>query len=103
MFSTHCLKLTNNIKSNGNFVFNVWNIYFFSKRNRLCEQLEPGSKISLDKQKLGKCVANDQGLKTERTIFFNVSISISEWFLKDYVTPKTGVMAAENSALPSQE
>jgi len=44
-------------------------LFFFSKRNRLCEQLEPVSKISLDKQKLGKCVANDQGLKTERTIF----------------------------------
>ncbi len=24
------------------------------------------------------------------------------WFLKDHVTMKTGVMAAENSALPSQ-
>ncbi len=26
-----------------------------------------------------------------------------EWFLKDYVTQKTGVMAAGNSALLSQE
>ncbi len=30
-------------------------------------------------------------------------ISISEWFLKACVTRKTGVMAAENSALPSWE
>ncbi len=30
-------------------------------------------------------------------------ISILEWFLKDHVTLKTGVMAAENSALPSQK
>ncbi len=29
--------------------------------------------------------------------------SILEWFLKDHVTQKTGVMAAENSALPSKE
>ncbi len=28
---------------------------------------------------------------------------ILEWFLKDHVTLKTGVMAAENSALPSQK
>ncbi len=28
---------------------------------------------------------------------------ILEWFLKDHVTMKTGVMAAENRALPSQE
>ncbi len=30
-------------------------------------------------------------------------IIILDWFLKDYVTLKTEVMAAENSALPSQE
>ncbi len=30
-------------------------------------------------------------------------ISILEWFLKNHVTLKTGVMAAENSALPSQK
>ncbi len=30
-------------------------------------------------------------------------INILEWFLKEHVTPKTEVMAAEKSALPSQE
>ncbi len=31
------------------------------------------------------------------------NICILEWFLKDHVTLKTGVIAAENSALPSLE
>ncbi len=30
-------------------------------------------------------------------------ISILEWFLKDHVTLKTGVMVAENSVLPLQK
>ncbi len=34
---------------------------------------------------------------------FEHQISILERFLKDHVTLKTGVMAAENSALQSQE
>ncbi len=47
------------------------------------------------------------------TIVFNIDnnkkknlehqISILEWFLKYHVTPKTGVMAVENQALPSKE
>ncbi len=36
-------------------------------------------------------------------IVFEHQISMSEWFLKDHVTLKTGVLTAENSALPSQE
>ncbi len=36
-------------------------------------------------------------------MFLAHQISILYWFLKDRVTLKTGVMAAENSALPSQE
>ncbi len=34
--------------------------------------------------------------------FLSPKISTSEWFLKDCVTLKTGVMAAENPTLPSQ-
>ncbi len=41
------------------------------------------------------------------TAVFNIDnkhqISILEWFLKHHVTLKTGVMPADNSALPSQE
>ncbi len=38
------------------------------------------------------------------TTDFNMDhqISILKWFMKDHVTLKTGVMAAENSDLPSQ-
>ncbi len=36
-------------------------------------------------------------------MFIGQQISILEYFLKDHVTLKTGVTAAENSALPSQE
>ncbi len=32
-----------------------------------------------------------------------VDVRILEWFLKDYAILKTGVMAAENVAFPSQE
>ncbi len=36
-------------------------------------------------------------------MFLEHQISIFELFLKDRVTMKPGVMAAENSALPSKE
>ncbi len=36
-------------------------------------------------------------------MFLEHQISISEWFQKGHVTLKTGVIAAENSALTSQE
>ncbi len=36
-------------------------------------------------------------------MFLEHKISVSEWFLKDHVTLKIGVMAAENSAIPYQE
>ncbi len=36
-------------------------------------------------------------------MFPQKQIRILEWFLKDHVALKTGVMTAENSALPSQE
>ncbi len=36
-------------------------------------------------------------------IFIERKIGILEWFLKDHVTLKSGVMIADNSALPSQE
>ncbi len=36
-------------------------------------------------------------------MFIEDQISILEWFLKDHVTLKTGVMTAKNVALPSQE
>ncbi len=36
-------------------------------------------------------------------MFFEQQISILEWFLKDHVTLKTGVMTAENSVLSSPE
>ncbi len=35
-------------------------------------------------------------------MFLEHQISKMEWFLKDHVTLKTGVMAAEYSVLPSQ-
>jgi len=35
--------------------------------------------------------------------FPELQISLSEWFLKDHVTLKTGEMAAKDSALPSKE
>ncbi len=35
-----------------------------------------------------------------KEMFLEHQINILEWFLKDHVTLKTGIMAAENSALP---
>ncbi len=42
-------------------------------------------------------------IDTNKKILFEQQISILEWFLKDHVTMDARVMAAENSALPSQE
>ncbi len=39
----------------------------------------------------------------DKQMFLEQQIIILEWFLKDHVTLKTGVMATENSVLPSQE
>ncbi len=44
-----------------------------------------------------------KNIKQHRKIVSWAPISVWEWFLKDHVTIKTGVMAAENSALKSQE
>ncbi len=35
-----------------------------------------------------------------KIFFLEQQISILEWFLKDHVTLKTGVVAADNSVLP---
>ncbi len=39
----------------------------------------------------------------KQNCFFEQQISIFEWFQKDHVTLKTGVMAAKNSAFPTQD
>ncbi len=39
----------------------------------------------------------------KKSMFLEHQISILEWFLKDHVTVRTGVMDDENSALSSQE
>ncbi len=36
-------------------------------------------------------------------MFLGQQVSILEWFLKDHGTLKTGEIAAENSALPTQD
>ncbi len=66
---------------------------------------------------LKKCIMFTQKILSSMTVFnwdnnkkcyLSISISsashisILEWFLKDHVTPKTGFMTPENSALPSQ-
>ncbi len=42
-------------------------------------------------------------IDTNKKCFFDCQSNILEWFLKDYVTLKNGVMAAKNSALPLEE
>ncbi len=51
-----------------------------------------------------RCFKGVQSKYTDNENFFlDHQISILEWFLKDHVALKTGVMPAENSALQLQK
>ncbi len=102
----------------------TFEIWYFSKWNRklvkngvLCAKMGPGMNVSIWLYLNGNASVSDLLLnicnicnfyyttiqKFGVFMILKQQISISEWFLKNHVTLKTGVTAAENSALPSQE